>query len=187
MDNIKIAKELVKMAKSLVADYEVMPQDGSKSFYRKAIIKKDAQGREVLYSYDTPVLRKEKDGSYTRLWDGWSATTGRHIKSWANIDKKEWDKMEVVDIDAKDGDEWQVWSYDTWGNENDGWEVNDRRRAFTFVCYSDDEYEIEKCFEKAMVENGYRVKNFDYEWNDEDSFEVNDAKNGKYLFGVEKI
>ena len=93
--NIKIAKELIKLAKDLMADHEVTPTDGRKSFYYKAIVRQDSQGREVLYSYNTPVLRKEKDGTYTRLWNGWTGATGRHVKSWANIDKKTWDKMPV--------------------------------------------------------------------------------------------
>lgn len=82
--------------KELSDDFEeVQPTNGRQSFYGKAVVRHDTKGRQTLYSYGTPVLRKEKDGSYSRLWDGWSATTGSHIKSWAGISKKEWDKMPV--------------------------------------------------------------------------------------------
>lgn len=97
MKNIKIAKELVKIAKQMIADYELIPNDSHKSFYGKAIVKTDEQGREVLYSYGRPVLRKEGKGKYTRLWDGWSQTTGRHVMSWSGINKKQWDAMPVVE------------------------------------------------------------------------------------------
>lgn len=75
--------------------YEPTPI-GRKSFYGKARVIVDDDGTETLYSYSTPVLRKLPDGTYQRLWNDWSSTTGRHIAAWADIYKKDWDKMEVV-------------------------------------------------------------------------------------------
>ena len=98
MNNIRIAKQLIKIAKQMIADYEVIPNDGHKSFYGKAIVKKDEKGYEVLYSYGTAVLRKEGDNIYRRLWGDWSATTGRHIMSWAGINKRQWDNTPVGGI-----------------------------------------------------------------------------------------
>ena len=55
----------------------------------------------VLVSYETPVARIGKDGSFHRLWSGWSATTGRHINEFrqshgmAKISKGEWKRLEV--------------------------------------------------------------------------------------------
>lgn len=67
--------------------YELMPKDGRKSFYGKAEVL-IVDGTETLYSYRTPIIRKEQSGELTRLWNGWSATTGRHIKAFCGLDKK---------------------------------------------------------------------------------------------------
>ena len=76
--------------------YNLMPKDSHKSFYGKAKVLVDDDGTETLVSYWTPVLEKAPDGTLRRLWGGWSATTGRHIKAFAGIGKAEWDKMEVA-------------------------------------------------------------------------------------------
>ena len=55
----------------------------------------------VLVSYYTPVARVGKDGSFHRLWSGWSATTGRHVNVFREshgmdkLSKSEWLKLEV--------------------------------------------------------------------------------------------
>ena len=46
--------------------YELIPNDGS----------------ETLYSYGTPIIKKTAAGELVKLWDGWSATTGRHINAY---------------------------------------------------------------------------------------------------------
>lgn len=72
---------------------ELVPSSGAKSFYGKAYIMVDAAERtETLYSYDTPVLCR-KDGKFIRLWDDWSATTGRHIKEFSGLTKAEFMKL----------------------------------------------------------------------------------------------
>jgi hypothetical protein len=75
--------------------YELQPIGSVKSFYRKAIVIIDDDGNETLKSYDTEVIRRDKDGTLHRLWDDWSATTGRHIKAFCGINKKQWDEMEI--------------------------------------------------------------------------------------------
>lgn len=75
--------------------YDLIPTDGRKSFYGKATVTIYSSGTEYLESYGTPVIRKDSDGSLHRLWEGWSWTTGRHIKAFCGITKKEWDKMKV--------------------------------------------------------------------------------------------
>lgn len=82
---------------SQVKFYELSPVDGHKSFYGKAIVRIDEKG-EILYSYNTPVMVRRPNGKLDRLWDGWSATTGRHIAAFCRIGKKEWDKMKVVKL-----------------------------------------------------------------------------------------
>lgn len=69
--------------------YQLMPTNGRKSFYGKANIKQFADGSEVLKSYTTDVLKKTAEGVFIRLWSGWSATTGTHIKSYCGMSKKE--------------------------------------------------------------------------------------------------
>lgn len=66
--------------------YELMPKY-RKSFYGKAVVDIAADGTETLYSYNTPILKRSKDGTLTRLWSGWSATTGSHIAAFCGLNK----------------------------------------------------------------------------------------------------
>lgn len=75
--------------------YELMPTDSRKSFYHKAVVKVADNGTETLYSYNTPVIRRNTDGTLTRLWDGWSATTGRHIAAFCGLNKAAFTRMKV--------------------------------------------------------------------------------------------
>ena len=47
-----------------------------------------ADGRQILYSYNTPIIEKTADGNLKRLYFGWTATTGKHIKAFCGLDKK---------------------------------------------------------------------------------------------------
>lgn len=67
--------------------YALIPTDGRKSFYNKAIVTVDENGAETLYSYDTPIIKRLVSGELVRLWAGWSATTGRHIKAFCGLNK----------------------------------------------------------------------------------------------------
>lgn len=67
---------------------ELIPNNGRKSFYGKAIVDTLDDGSQVLYSYNTPIIKKYPNGELKRLYDGWSATTGNHIKSFCGLDKK---------------------------------------------------------------------------------------------------
>ena len=70
--------------------YELMPTNHQKSFYGKAYVIVNDDGTSTLISYNTPVIRQNADGSYTRLWCGWSATTGKHIRSFCGMSKAEY-------------------------------------------------------------------------------------------------
>lgn len=70
-----------------MAAYELTPTDSRKSFYGKARVIIE-NGAETLYSYNTAIIRRLSDGSLIRLWDGWSATTGRHISAFCGLNKK---------------------------------------------------------------------------------------------------
>ena len=67
--------------------YELIPNDGRKSFYGKAVVEMADDGSETLYSYDMPIVKKTAAGELVKLWDGWSATTGRHIKAFCGLNK----------------------------------------------------------------------------------------------------
>ena len=71
--------------------YELHPTDGRKSFYGKAIVIDDK-----LYSYGTLIMSRNEDGTYTRHWDDWSATTGRHIIAFCGMHKKEFMALPLV-------------------------------------------------------------------------------------------
>lgn len=72
-----------------LSKYELMPLNGRKSFYGKAIVYRDENGDEILYSYGTKILaRNQRTGELTRFWDDWSLTTGNHIRSFCGLDKK---------------------------------------------------------------------------------------------------
>ena len=72
--------------------YELTPTNSRKSFYGKAKVIIEDNGVEVLYSYDTPIIKKE-NGKLTRLYDGWTATTGSHIKAFCGLNKNEFMKL----------------------------------------------------------------------------------------------
>lgn len=69
--------------------YELTPVDGRKSFYWKAVVIVEDNGTETLYSYNTPIIKRLVSGELVKLWDGWTATTGRHIKAFCGLCKAE--------------------------------------------------------------------------------------------------
>lgn len=70
--------------------YELRPTDGRKSFYGKAIVTIDEDGTETLSSYNTPIIKRTVSGELVKLWDGWTATTGRHIKAFCGLNKAQY-------------------------------------------------------------------------------------------------
>ena len=67
--------------------YDLKPVNGEKSFYGKAVVEIAADGSETLYSYGTAIITKTAAGQLVKLWDGWTATTGRHIKAFCGLNK----------------------------------------------------------------------------------------------------
>lgn len=78
---------------------ELIPNNGRKSFYGKAVVDTLDDGSQVLYSYNTPIIKKYPNGELKRLYDGWSATTGRHIKAFCGLDKKGFLNLEYEKFD----------------------------------------------------------------------------------------
>lgn len=72
---------------SLSRSYDLTPCTSQKSFYGKAKVHIYADGTKLLQSYDTIVLRVYPDGRMVRSWSGWSATTGKHIRSFCGLNK----------------------------------------------------------------------------------------------------
>lgn len=62
--------------------YELSPvADRRKSYYGKASVV-EWNGEKILVSYETPVCKIDRGGRFVRLWNGYSATTMRHINSF---------------------------------------------------------------------------------------------------------
>ncbi len=69
---------------SYVCGYNLSPMgnDKAKSYYGTARVIEKENGEKVLLSYDTEVCKITKSGEFVRLWDGYSATTMRHVNSF---------------------------------------------------------------------------------------------------------
>lgn len=73
-----------------------------KSYYGKATVIYEEDGSVALQSYSTIVLRLI-NGSLIRLWDGYSATTMRHINEFLQQfgfpsgSKKDWEALPVFE------------------------------------------------------------------------------------------
>ena len=67
--------------------YELVPDNGQKSFYGKAVVETYTDGSAVLFSYNTPIVKRLLHGELVRLWDGWTATTGKHISAFCGLKK----------------------------------------------------------------------------------------------------
>lgn len=65
------------------------PEQNQKSFCDKAYVKQNIDGSESLYSYNTLIMTRDTNGNYTRQWEGWSQTTGKHIKAFSGLNKKQ--------------------------------------------------------------------------------------------------
>ena len=77
--------------------YELTPVDGRKSFYNKCYVEVEDDGTEILYSYTTPIIKCLPDGKLIRLYDGWTATTGRHIEAFCGLNKQRFFEIETED------------------------------------------------------------------------------------------
>lgn len=88
-------------------DEWLKPEDSHKSFYGRAFVRKYDDGSESLFSYDTEIIWRSPNGKNWRVWEGswilrhgpfntvyedfyeWTATTGRHIRAYCGLNKKE--------------------------------------------------------------------------------------------------
>lgn len=75
--------------------YELRPTDSRKSFYGKATVSIDENGTETLYSYNTPIIKRKPGGELVKLWEGWTATTGRHIAAFCGLSKAQFTALKM--------------------------------------------------------------------------------------------
>lgn len=76
--------------------YELIPTNGRKSFYGKALILEESDGK-VLLSYGTRIMKIFDNGSIVRYWDDWTTATGTHIKSFSGLNKKEFLELSLME------------------------------------------------------------------------------------------
>lgn len=84
-------------------------------------------------------------------------------------------------------DVWTVWSLDVWGNEEDGFEVNDRSRVGTIrVRPNATDAEILRALVNGyFIKHTVRLKDVDIEDADDLIF-IGDAKNGEPVLQLTK-
>ena len=79
-------------------EHKLIPTDSHKSFYGKAKVIVNDNGW-YLQSYDTIVCMIDNKGEFSRLWQGYSVTTMRHINAFRElmgmdpINKAAWCKL----------------------------------------------------------------------------------------------
>ena len=76
-----------------VFELSPLPEQNQKSFYGKAKVYITKSGDEYLTSYDEVVAKKSSEGRTTRIWDSWSLTTGKHIKAFLGLNKREFEAL----------------------------------------------------------------------------------------------
>ena len=87
-------------------EYELPCLDSRKSFYGKATVIQKDDGTRVLRSYHTEVCAVTSDGKVIKLWDGYSATTMRHVNSFLRFcgvnegGKAYWDSLPIGKLAA---------------------------------------------------------------------------------------
>jgi len=88
----------------MIKTYLLKPENSSvKSFYGKAIVTVYSDGTADLKSYETTVCRISATGEFIRFWNGYSATTARHINEFrmqhglTALTKKEWLEIPVTE------------------------------------------------------------------------------------------
>ena len=84
--------------------YDLTPTNGRKSFYGKAKVIIDDHGNETLQSYNTRICTRTTTGEIKRFWDGWTTTTGTHIKAFCGMNKAQFTALPLEEQDGKPHD-----------------------------------------------------------------------------------
>ena len=79
--------------------YELMPIAGQgKSFYGKARVIILDDGTKYLESYGTLIMKIEPSGKMTRCTDIYTSTTGKHIRAFSGLKKKEFKALPFEEV-----------------------------------------------------------------------------------------
>ena len=87
----------------VVREFKINPVDGQKSFYGKAVVREWLWGEKELFSYDKLVCEIDSNGNFRRIWNGYSATTMKHINAFIDYygieggGKKWWMSLESTE------------------------------------------------------------------------------------------
>jgi len=76
--------------------YGILNDKGQQFHCGAPVVVIDDDGTEHLISYNTEILRKDKAGTIRRVWNGWSQTTGKHIKAYCGLNKAGFDALDFV-------------------------------------------------------------------------------------------
>lgn len=88
------------MKKNRIVKSWELKATSQKSFYKKAYVLEDDEGNLFLKSYDT-IVCGIINGTFKKLWDGYSKTTQNHVNSFRNaynmktLSKKGWESLSV--------------------------------------------------------------------------------------------
>ena len=143
---------------------ELIPNNGRKSFYGKAVVDTLDDGSQVLYSYNTPIIKKYPNGELKRLYDGWSATTGAHIKAFCGLDKKGFLNLEYEQFNE---------------SLNKGRKLKESKHSLK-ESVTDDYYDIVNSLAEYASE--YLKESPDYEKYDA----ISDALNDNFIYYVDQ-
>jgi hypothetical protein len=83
---------------------------------------------------------------------------------------------------------WQVWGLDVWGNDIDGYEVNDRYRMFPIELtesYTDEEL-LQALKDFGLIQEFCTLDQLNIDGDDECLF-IDDASNGQQIYQLEKM
>jgi hypothetical protein len=100
--------------------------------------------------------------------------------------EKMFKRAKVASYFEKRSKTWRVYTLDVWGNEDDGFEVNDRSRAGTVVIPTDatDEDIVRLLRANAFLDPRVKASDIDID-GDDYSMTVDDAKTGQPIFQLE--
>lgn len=74
-------------------DLRPLPEQNQKSFYGKARVQVNDNGTQDLFSYNTLICTKNPDGSITKHYEDWTQTTGKHIRAFCGLNKKQYSEL----------------------------------------------------------------------------------------------
>lgn len=81
--------------KNIINVYNLIPTNGRKSFYGKALVLVYNDGSKVLKSYDTEIIKVCQDGTlipFAKV-SSISKTTSTHLKSFCGLNKADYRKL----------------------------------------------------------------------------------------------